>query len=103
VLPEKRQINLRWLLQSVERRTFLLRTTTYPGLHLAHLGHLEGGASWVMFIPGSRELEEHAGAAVRVYFHFSKRLSSLGTLMCTFVASRAPTSPKSCHVAEGHS
>jgi hypothetical protein len=36
-----RQINLRGLLQSLERRTFLLRTTTYPGLHLAHLGHLK--------------------------------------------------------------
>lgn len=78
-----REINLCWLLQSLERRTFLLRTTTYPGLHLAHLGHLGTRAPWMMFIPGSRESEAHADAAVREYFLFLTRLSLVGTLTLT--------------------
>jgi len=56
--------------------SLLLRPSIYPRLHLAHLGHLKGSrrrgsfenAGWMVFVPGSRESDAHAGAAVRQCF-----------------------------------
>jgi hypothetical protein len=99
-----------------------MRTATYPGLHLAHLGHLEKegflgdvhpefssvGAhmlvlqcEWTSFLDTAKLF--WCSSILTSGFVWSRLVSPGLGFKCTFAASRAPTSQNSCPGADSHS